>query len=370
MFWGWLGALLSYCSLLIGFYLKAPVRPPRRLLLRVSHERLHRLGQRLCQVGLLMFALVTGPRLIALFNPIAASNLIDSGLSATGLRLGALTNYFNYAVNLLIPGVCLMYAAWLRQRSHSLSLFLWLFVAFSVYTSLGFRYRIILLVIPMLLLWYLHRRRRPSLVFLAFVLSALISISGLIVLTRSYGAGLNLSAVEDTSSSELFSAGFGDSAVFLSSSGVIDQAPSVIPFVGPEPFLATLRMPIPRQFLPDKHSSNYFLDSLATLYGGKIFADGAFFLNYAEYYLVAGWPSLVFLSVVFGLLLRRLWNWFVVRKDEPFAQAIYTLVSAYLFMVVSRGYLPQITLLFAFSVAPLFWLYGRWSDPVSFGRDL
>jgi hypothetical protein len=362
--WGWLGAVLSYGSLLLGFYAAPRVRPPKRLILNPDPERVHRLGLRLCQVGLLMFALVSGTRLFALFNPLAAGQLIEGGFGESGVDVGAIANYFNYAVNFLIPGLCLMAAAWLRQRRHTSALVLWLLAAVAIYTSLGFRYRLVLLAVPLLLLWFMARRKPPSLVVLAAFLAGFITINGLIGLTRTYGRGLDLTTIEGQSTGDLFDAGFGESAVFYTTSGVMEQAPSRSPLIGPAPLVATLLFPIPRTLFPGKPDATYITDATALLYGGENFARGSAFLNYAEYYLIAGWPSLIALSALLGWLLRRLWNWFLIRQDDPFAQAIYLLTASYLYVVISRGYLPQVVMLFAFSVAPLFWLYGRWAEPV------
>lgn len=369
LLWGWLGAVVFYGSLLLGFYSSPELRSPRRLILRSDPERLHRFGLRLCQLGLLMFALVGGTRVLALLNPLAASQLVQGGLGEQGLDVGAIANYFNYAVNFLIPGLCMMAAAWLRQRRHTAVLVAWLLAAVAIYTSLGFRYRLVLLAIPLLLLWFMARRKRPSLVLLAAFLVGFITLNGLIGLTRSYGSGLDLTRVEGRDTTELFDAGFGEASVFFTTSGVIEQAPERSPFVGLAPLVNTLLFPIPRALFPGKPDASYGSSATSLLYGGEVFARGSAFLNYAEYYLIAGWPSLIALSVVLGWLLRRLWNWFLLRQNEPLAQVVYLLASSYLYVVVSRGYLPQVVMLFAFTVAPLFWLYRRFSQPVSFAGD-
>ncbi|WP_411875726.1 hypothetical protein [Vulcanococcus limneticus] len=363
--WGWFGALLSYGSLLLGFYAAPQLSAPKRLILKPDPERLYRTGLRLCQLGLLMFALVSGTSLFALFNPLAAGQLLDGGLGESGVDVGAVANYFNYAVNFLIPGLCLMAAAWLRQRRHTPVLVFWFLAAVAIYTSLGFRYRLVLLAIPLLLLWFMARRKRPSLPLLAVFLAGFITLNGLIGLTRTYGRGLDLTAIEGQGTADLFDAGFGESAVFFTTSGVIEQAPSRSPLIGPAPLLATLLFPIPRSLFPNKPDASYITDATSRLYGGENYARGTAFLNYAEYYLIAGWPSLIALSAVLGWLLRRLWNWFLIRQNEPFAQVVYLLTASYLYVVISRGYLPQVVMLFAFTVAPLFWLYGRWAQPVA-----
>jgi len=366
LLWGWGAALVSYASLLLGFYAPGEPQAPRKLILSPDPERLHLLGVRLCQLGLLMFALVSGTRLFALLNPLAARQLTEGGFGEQGVDVGAIANYFNYAVNLLIPGLCLITAAWLRQRSHTLSLIIWFFAAIGIYISLGFRYRLVILAVPLLLLWFMARSRRPSLSLLAIFLAGFITLNGLIGLTRSYGRGLDLAAVEGQGTGDFFDAGFGEAAIFFTSAGVIEQTPARAPYVGLTPLVATVLFPIPRALFPGKPDASYVTDATALLYGSENFASGSAFLNYTEYYLIAGWPSLIALSALLGWLLRRLWNWFLFRQDEPFAQALYLLTTSCLYVVISRGYLPQVLMLFGFSVLPLFWLYGRWAEPVDY----
>jgi hypothetical protein len=365
LLWGWGATLVFYASLLLGFYASPKSQAPRKLIFHSDPAHLHRLGLRLCQLGLLMFGLVTGTRLIAILNPFAVGLLTRGGFSQRGLDVGAIANYFNYAVNFLIPGTCLMMAASLRQRRHTFTLILWLLAAAGIYTSLGFRYRLVLLAVPVLLLWFMARRKRPSLAVLAAFVAAFITLNGFLGYTRSYGGGLNLTRIEGQTAGDFFDAGFSEATVFFTTAGVIEQTPSRAPHIGAAPFVATLLFPIPRALFPDKPDASYLNDATSQLYGGEIFAVGSFILNVGEYYLIAGWPSLIALSALLGWLLRRLWNWFLFRQNEPFAQTIYTLSACYLYMVISRGYLPQVVMLFTFSVAPLFWLYGRWAQPVA-----
>jgi nicotinamide riboside transporter PnuC len=72
---------------------------------------------------------------------------------------------------------------------------------------------------------------------------------------------------------------------------------------------------------------------------------------------MAGWISLLVMGLALGGLLRSLWNWFSVRRTESLAQVAYVCAAGYLYVVISRGYLPQVVTLFVFVVAPLFALY-------------
>ncbi|MEE2695825.1 MAG: hypothetical protein VYB57_01905 [Cyanobacteriota bacterium] len=365
--WGWLGALVFYASLLLGFYAKPRAPAPKRLAVRVTPERLHRLGVRLCLLGFVMFALVAGTRVFALLNPLAARGLIDGGFGEGGVDVGGIANYFNYAINFLIPGILLQAASWLQRRKHTSTLVIWLVAAAGIYISLGFRYRLVLLAVPLVLIWFMARSRRPNLFIISIFLVAFVLFNGLIGLTRAYGRGLDLTSLEQgVDLYALTNKGVSETGVFLASSGVIDQTPSLrSPYVGLQPFVATLFFPIPRSLLPGKPDNSYLANALSELYGGEVFARGSAMLNYAEWYLIAGFPSLVLISFGLGYLLRRLWNWFLVRSNEPFSQCIYLLSASFLYVVISRGYMPQVAMLFGFTLAPLFWLYRRWSTPVS-----
>lgn len=364
LIWGWAGAVLFLCSILIGFSLGGPPKRPRRVALAVHPDKLHRLGVRVCQISLAMFGLITGTRLLAFLNPLATEAVLQSRFLRGGLNTGAIYNYFNYSINLLIPGLALMMAAWLRQRKHTASLLLWSLTSVAIYISLGFRYRLVLVAIPPLLLWFMARQRRPSMPIIALFLAGFIAFNGLIVQTRTYGRGLDLESIEEQEVSSFFDSGLAESVVFFSSSGVIQQTPESYDYVGAAPIVNTLAFPIPRAWYPSKPSFEYIQDVLILLYGSETAAKGAAILSYAEYYLIAGWPSLIVISLFLGWLLRQLWNWFLVRHNEPMAQVVYLLSCTFLYVAISRGYLPQVALLFVFTLAPLYWLYGRWSSPI------
>ncbi len=373
LIWGWIGSAVFYGSTLFGFYFIPARRLPRRMIPSKMLGRLHFLGLRLCQIGLVLFAIVAGINLILLLNPLTAFQNLDGGGRTvfTGVDVGGLRAYFTYGVNFLIPGFSLMFATWLRDKKYTREVFGWFLVSVLIYISLGFRYRLVLFIVPPFILWFMSRRTRPSLSLLALFLAGFITFNGFIGLTRQYGKGLNLALLSGENTQNFFSAGFQESAVFFTTSGIIQQTPKEFPYIGLEPIVTTIFFPIPRAFFPSKPDGAYLKKASQFLYrqseyGGEIGAAGAFYLGFAEYYLMAGWFSLVTFSVLLGWISRKLWNWFLFRKDEPLAQCIYILNVTFLYIVVSRGYLPQIVLLFCYSVVPLFWLYGRWSQSVNF----
>jgi len=357
------GGSVFYGAVSLGYHQLRAWRPMRRFTSSLSVERCKRLGHQLCWIGLGGYSLANGPRVIAQLNPLLARTSVLE--AAGGINLGAFTNYANNSLNLLIPGVLLLFACWVRQRGNPFSLVIWSLVAVGLFTSLGFRYRIITLLVPMTVLWFLARGRRPTIAFLSLVALVLVVYSGIVGLTRDYGLGLDLTYVEGLSFAEIFTAGFKETHVFLISGAVIENTPRTYNFVGFQPLISTILIPIPKDLLPDKDTGEYYFNAVRYLFpiGSELYAVGAAFMGFAEYYLIAGWTSLVAIGILSGCLLRCLWNWFSPRRYEVLSQVCYVCACGFLYVVVSRGYLPQVVTLFVFGVAPLFVMYYALSSP-------
>ncbi len=353
--WGWLGATLFYGCVLFGFH-NFPSRLHEKPVQIRSPRWARQVGFWINVIGLTLYAVATGPALIAQLNPLNPLGvLIQKQQSEDGTDLlGAIINYFRLSLNLVIPGTLLMFAAMIYERRGHVMVLLWTLVAMALFTTAGFRWRLVVLLAPMALLWYICRQRRPQLVVLSLTAAALLMISGFIGLTRSYGIGLDLASVRNRDVSDVISEGFVESRIFLTSGEVIRQAPDLNPFVGFTPIINTAAFFIPRQLWPNKPGIEYINRAVAGVYGGSKFAVGAAFMSFAEYYLMFGWPSLILMSLGLGWLLRRLFDWMQLHRNDPSAQVIYALTSCYLYVVVSRGYLPQVFSLFCFVVLPLF----------------
>jgi hypothetical protein len=358
------GGAVFYGAVSLGYHQLCGWKPLRRFSTSFSVQRAQLFGQRLCWIGLGAYSLANGPKVIAQLNPLTARSAVVE--AAGGLNLGAFANYANNALNLLIPGVLLLFASWVRQRRQPWSLVIWTLVAVGLFTTLGFRYRVVTLLVPMAILWFLARGRRPSLALLSLGGLGLLLFSGVIGLTRSYGLGLDLTYLEGLNFGELFSSGFQETHVFLITGAVIENTPRTYEFVGLQPLISTLLIPIPSALLPNKGSAEYVFNAVQYLFpiGRENYATGAAFMGYGEYYLMAGWLSLAGMGILLGWLLRCLWNWFSPRRQEVLAQVAYVCACGFLYVVVSRGYLPQVFTLFSFGVAPLFVLYYWQARPV------
>lgn len=355
---GWAGAAIFYLCTIVGFYFLSTPRFATRFLPNRDSDRLFIIGSRLCILGFLSFSLIAGIQVFYFINPFTARQSLQiAGLNVFGGD--GLETYFLAGLNLLIPGLCLLFTHWVSSRSRLVPLIFWSFASLGMFTTLGFRFRIVLVVVPLLLIWYLARQRRPNLVLASFLAAGLIFIAGFIGVSRTYGQGLDLSLTSQLSGDEIFAEGFAESSVFLTTSGMMAATPGTNPYVGFQPIISLLQFPVPRAFYPEKDTFGYLRRSLENLYQSPTLGLGAAILSYGEWFLMAGWPSLILLSLAFGWLLRCLWNWFQIRRTESLAVACYSLSVSFVYLVVSRGYMAQVFSAAIFTLLPLFWFYRR-----------
>ena len=199
------------------------------------------------------------------------------------------------------------------------------------------------------------------LIALLLFMITFVSLNGIVGAARTRLRGLDISQVTGFTPQQIIKASFEEAGVFFTTSVVMDSVPSQYPYLGFEPLKTALIHPVPRQIFPGKPSVNYIKRYTDPIYNLGYFS-GVAILGYGEYYLMFGWISLAAAALLIGALLRSLWTWFLWRQYEPLAQSVYLLNAAYLYVVVSRGYLPQVLMLYCFTVLPLMFIYWQLSE--------
>ncbi len=306
-------------------------------------------------VGMVSFILTNGLdvfRLVGFTPPDILSRFIYSG---------SFSNYLGLAVNFLIPGCAILFLLRLRGFGNWRGVILWCAVAMITYTSLGFRYRLVLLASALMFVYYLCRRSRPNILLLLGGTTVFVVVMGFIGNTRTYGSGLEYSRNQQNMAGSLLS-GFGEATIFATSGAVITHVPRDRPLVWAEPIIQSLLMPIPSGIYKSKASNAYMNQTLITIYGDLDYM-GAAYMFFAETYQAFWWPGLILAHFSLGWLCRWLWEWYRARQQNPLALLVYASSAPFLYVVFSRGYLPQVCFLFAYSVLPAVALY-RWPQRV------
>src|SRR5690606_24513834 len=179
-----LGGLVSLVSICIGYIAN---RKKMKTIAPVPDQDkwLRYYGKWITMLGFILFTISTKGNIAQLINPLDAQSVPDRAG-------GSFANYLNLSVNFLITGTTLLFIHFLRTKKGLLWFAIPFVLALGIYTSIGFRYRIILLLGSIVASYYLTKRVRLSaLVAMAGVI-LLITLMGLINLTRSYNRGLNL----------------------------------------------------------------------------------------------------------------------------------------------------------------------------------
>lgn len=359
LIYGWTASLVFYATFLIGFYfLRAKIKLSKRFP-NVDLASARSWGIALCVIALLAHIVIS-------LKALMLSREYIFPFNGQLINLFSGLNYFdNYILllgDLFVPGVILQFCVWLRKREQTLSLSAWVAISFIVFFQQGVRYKLLLLLAPLALLWLFYLKRRPKLILGVISMVLFVILSGVISVWRLEARGGSVN-IKDFSPLEIASSSFDEAGTFFTSSLVLSLVPSKQPFLGAEPILTTLLHPIPRSLFPNKPSGDYPYRIQDTVYTAgwkqKHLHSHTAFMAFVEYYLIAGWPSLILISFGLGIIMRRLWSWFLLRQYEPVAQSIYLLNVCFLYSILSRGYFPQVLMAYCAFVLPLYLIYRR-----------
>lgn len=355
-----MGGFVFYVFVLVGYRLSRGWVAESRVKLRLeSLWRSPKVGQTLTVVGLLL--MVYGGATLVLVNGLSAVYFLNPFSirddSVDAVYTGAFVGYFYYGMQAFIPGCIFLLLASRRFRPALFLLIPLLLATVAIYTSQGFRYRLVLLFGGMLGAYYLDRWRRPSVTLQVTALLVVVLIMGLIGLSRDYGQGLKLERLRGETTLTMLKSGMGDTGIFLTSGGIINVVRNgELSYVGFAPIKGALLLPIPSALMPDKDTFSYIDFAIATVYGREA-RTGAAYMFFGEWYFAFGWPGLMVASVALGYAMGRLWRWFLAHSDNLFAIALYCCAMPFLYVVLSRGYLAQVVMLAAFGIGPCYLFY-------------
>ena len=304
-----------------------------------------------CLVSFLSFLIIRGRTALDYLNLFGSFNAIISSGFQQGYNFGELNNIFLEGVNILIPGIILMFISLSYSGKNKTFTYGIIYFTISLFLSIGFRSRVIMLLIPCYFIYYFSKNRKPPVFLSTFYAFILLGASSFVELTRVYFAGLDLTRF-DFDLNKLFVTAFLESNTFITSSIIFETIPRELPFIGIRPILESIFKFTHYFGIGTKFDDPYYKEIINMIYGIRD-AEGAAHLGFAEYYLMGGWIGLIISSIFFGYFLKRLWIWFLSSPEDYIRQAIYFTSIGFLYMVFSRGFLPQIFTFFIFIIGPL-----------------
>jgi oligosaccharide repeat unit polymerase len=343
------GALVLMVSFAAGFWLNK--KGPAAQAPVVSMDKVYTYGIRLSIVAIALFTLSIGGNIGNLINPLDAEAVTQTG--------GSLANYLSLSLNFMIAALTFLFIYYLRTKKGALWFFVLFLVTLGIFLSLGFRYRLVLLGGGLAITYYLNLERRPNFLLAFGSFMIFITLMGVINEGREYGTGIKAEKLETGDAESYFESGLNESRIFQTTGAIISIVPEKHPHVGFEPIRSTLLFPIPSVLYKEKNSAGYLFDALDAIYGRREVAQGSAFMAYGEYYLAFGWLGIVGGGMLLGWFYKRLWIWYLANSTNALAIALYSVTVSFMYVIMSRGYLPQVTMLFFFSVLPAFFVVWR-----------
>ncbi len=360
---GWIGALIAIISTSFGYFFVPYKRLKKYRYCNLNSNQLWNIGLILNSVSITIYGIANGFDM-NIFNP-----LINQSASYDFLRYrGNFSNYVILTQDFLITGTFLMTTSFLKNKKRGVLTFLNLILVLCLFLNNGFRYKILFLTFSIFLFILLIKKLNAGVKILIGFSSFLLFfiLNPIIELTRSYGSGLNLEKLSNFNFSYMFNSFFisSDSSVFLATSGLMSVVPSKVSFVYFYPIYKLLIHPIPSNLIADKNPGDYLKNTMNVVFGSNAQAYGAAIHNYGEYYLMFGWIGIILGSFIFGFILKKLWIWILIHKDEEIAIPIYLLNVSFIYMIISRGYLSQQLQIYSFSILPIVLVYFIFSKRI------
>jgi len=369
---GLIGALLTYLSFQLGFNFKKYFKKEKFGINKLKGYQLgtkdylfiHKWGERIILFSLFLQFINYGTSLLS-----RALNLYTlAEISSGGGGGGFASSWISSTVNFLIVGIVLLFICLLNGIKERTKFVFYLLTTISLYVSLGFRYRLFLLLLPLILIYFFYKKIKPDITLLLSLILSTLLIFGFIQISRNYGTGLNYelfsrkySVTEQSVLEFVLKSATFDTNVFHTSAAIIYKTPEEINYSGIKPIINTLTLPIPRILWQNKPKGEYLITAYRTIYDGFLWEVGAANLGFAEYYLAGGWIALITINFFLGLYFKKLWNEFLLNFNDPIAQIKYSLYLSFMFIVFTRGYLLQLTFLYFTIFIPFHYFSDIWN---------
>lgn len=266
---------------------------------------------------------------------------------------GAFVMYLMQGLGLLILPLC----CYLRMKLTSGKRMFWFYFVLIlvtwIYLNSGFRFRLVLLIINLVTVYYLTKQSRPNILLWSVAGIAFILFMGVMEYSRSYEKGLNLQRIEDKNSAELFEGGTNEARIFMASGAVMCKAQEKGDYVYLDPIMNGVLMPLPYAFFPQKRAfMDYNKGRIEAIFGN--YGAGVAYMEYAEAFLAFGWLGVFLLGTFVGYLSKRIWNYYIMSDGGLFPLLLLSSYNGFLYVYMSRGYFAQIlTTFFFYIIIPL-----------------
>jgi len=288
-------------------------------------------------------------------SPLSWAELLSLGqmgssdaMWSEGHAVSALTNYLKSTIECFVPAFMVLLGYSTSRRKLLIPLFIAILL---IYTTLGFRYRVLVLAMAPAVYWYLRTQRRPTAPHIASAaVVGFLIVGGIGALRSAFRSGQNVESTDLGRSFVQFNSSLAIYQPFLIT---LTAFPSRHDFLWGTSFLYVAYQPIPRALWPNKPPSPQQEIVRAAFGSEDPVKSGVAFPNIAEFYVNFGLPGVVALMFVFGAFMRTVYEYMRLNHDNTWALIIYAIALPFFVQLISRGYFVQTFTESVFLLGPL-----------------
>lgn len=227
---------------------------------------------------------------------------------------------------------------------------------------IGLRYKIALLLIPLLLRFMLTKRSTLKKLGAAIGAVAVLALFSYMTINRRKFSGLSMDGLDSFGFENFLYGFFAESNIIFGALAILEAFRDFSDYVFLTPVFDTLFEFVPRALYPAKAVGAYIAPMYIALGGGtEAFLSGTTYPFFCEFYMMGGSVGLIA-----GLLLYvKLYYWLersIVRNSGTHQQMILglcLLATFFGYYYYSRGYTPQAAKGLAFIILPFIWFLRR-----------
>lgn len=342
-----LGAIVSYISIYLGYSLKI-----RRTAIFHSFNSVFN-NINLTKVSIILFLIafccygIFNGFSINIFNATPEIKDFDENGSYNHPEA-----YLTSLISLFALSGCTALSVCKKKQKKFWLLLVITMIALSIYLVGGFRYRILIFVVALASFAYLYPRPKRINYLIIIPLVAVLYIGmGVIEMTRSYGQGLNLNAIEDQS---LLDIKASETYLVSDFSSEVMSRYTTSDFIYFEPIVTAICMPIPRAVFPWKPNGYYMREANIKVY--NTITMGNAFVYFVEAYISFGWIGIILQGLFIGWICKLFWINYKLNPYSIGAISLLAIFNGVCFVWVSRGYFAQVFQIIMYYLVIPYWI--------------
>lgn len=256
--------------------------------------------------------------------------------------------------DLIIP--CIIFSVGCYGLNRRNLLLILAFVIFAIFV--GYRTRIILLVLPVLYVSWAKSGSAESITQRRVVISVMVILCALLFSVMTFSRqkfnSLDIDSIFGANHLDLLDGFFGETNILFGLKGVVSEYLDRDIFIGLQPLFDSVVELIPRFLYPEKQTGDYLVTSIQGLLASNAVESGTAYPFVGEYLIMGGYVGLTIGVAIFSCLvvyLRIFMQNFALAPDLRNA-GMAMIATFFGYYYYSRGFLPQMFKMYIFTFLP------------------